>query len=303
MCFFRRLLIPCLLALVMAYGVVAAQEATPLPDASIEGYPELVITVTDTGFEVEPEATEGRYLVTFHNTGSEGAGMFFWRLPDGVTVEELASALPTREPGSTGTAPEAFYEAFLPGAPGYAEAGGSTQAIVDLPAGEYVVLTEEGAWATPLTIHAAADATPSAQPEPDASPEIVLQEYAFDHLSDTFAAGRHIWKVTNGGHQPHQMIVGKVPDGMTFQQVLAGFQPPPDGTPVAGAMRRADFHAVGGLEIISPGNSAWSIIDLQEPGTYAVVCLVPDEHSGMLHVAEGMAAVFTVETDGAAPTA
>ncbi len=90
------------------------------------------------------------------------------------------------------------------------------------------------------------------------------------------------------------MIVGKVPDGMTFEQVIAGFQPPPNGTPVPGAMTRAEFHAVGGIEIISPGNTAWSLIDLSQPGTYAVVCLVPDRQSGMLHVAEGMASVFTV---------
>jgi hypothetical protein len=164
------------------------------------------------------------------------------------------------------------------------------------------VLTEEGAWATPLEVLPAEDGTPSALVAPAADLDIRLQEFAFDTFPTVVAAGQHVWKVFNGGKQPHQMIVGKVPDGMTVQQVIAGFQPPPNGTPVPGAMTRADFHSVGGIEIISPGNTAWSLVDLTETGTYAVVCLVPDEQSGMLHVAEGMASVFTVGDELATPT-
>jgi len=287
-------------ALLLLSGSSAlAQDATPPSEASV--FPEITITATDTGFEVPAQIVEGRYLVTFENTGKLGSGMFFWKLPEGVTIGDLQSSLPTREPGSTGVAPEAFYESFFPGAPGYAEAGGRTQAIVDLPAGSYVVLTEEGAWATPLEVLPAANATPSALVQPVSDLDIRLQEFAFDTFPTTIAAGQHVWKVFNGGKQPHQMIVGKVPDGMTVQQVIAGFQPAPSGTPVPGAMTRADFHAVGGIEIISRANTAWSLVDLTEPGTYAVVCLVPDEQSGMLHVAEGMASVFTVGDTLATP--
>ena len=297
---FLKAAVALLFALTLLSGASAsAQDATAAIAAG--AFPELTITATDTGFEVPAQVVEGRYLVTFENTGKLGSGMFFWKLPEGVTIADLQSGLPTREPGSTGVAPAAFYESFFPGAPGYAEAGGRTQAIVDLPAGNYAVLTEEGAWATPLDVMPSTNATPDAIEEPSSDLDLRLQEFAFDTFPKDVAAGQHVWKVTNGGKQPHQMIVGKVPDGMTFQQVIAGFQPPPNGTPVPGAMTRAEFHSVGGIEIISPGNTAWSLVDLTEPGTYAVVCLVPDEQSGMLHVAEGMASVFTVGDAVATP--
>jgi hypothetical protein len=286
--------------LLFTSGGAIAQDATPDGDQTAM-YPAFTVTATDSGFEGPGEITEGRHLIIFDNQGSVGNGMFFWQLPEGITVEMLGAALPTREPGSTGAAPDVFYESFLPGAPGYAEAGDQTQAIIDFPVGNYVILTEEGAWPTALTVHPGA-ATPTPVVDPVADQEILLQEFAFDDLPSTFPTGRQVWKVSNIGHQPHQMIVGKVPDGMTFAQVLAGFQPPPQGTPVPGTMSRSDFHAIGGLEIISIGNTAWSILDLNEPGTYAVVCLVPDHETGQLHVAEGMVAVFTVEAAAATPT-
>ncbi len=275
-------------------SLAAAAQSSPVASpVGTSQYIELTITATDTGFEVPASTPAGRHLVTFANTGSAGAGMFFWKLPDGVTLDQLSGSLPTREPGSSGQAPEAFYSSDFPGAPGYAEAGGTTQAIVDLSAGDYAVLTEEGAWATPLHVEAESG-TPAVVEDPTVDLEVNLQEYAFVTFPDTLPAGHHVWKVTNIGTQPHQMIVGKVPDGMTFEQVLAGFLPPSASTPVGGAMTRAQFHSVGGIEIMSPGNTVWSLIDLSQPGTYAVVCLVPDEHNGMLHASEGMVSVFTV---------
>jgi hypothetical protein len=280
-----------LLVLSGTLGAAVAQEATPA--ATLTGYPELTITATDTGFEVPAKTPAGRTLVTFVNTGKAGAGMIFWKLPDGVTFEDLQTALPPREPGSTGKAPEAFYEATLPGAPGYAEPGKQTQALIDLPAGNYAVLTEEGGWATPLEVVPATDATPAAQPDPVSDADVELVDFAFTGIPETVATGQYVWKVTNNADQPHQMIVGKIPDGMTLEQVIGGFTMGANGTPVPGAMSRAEFAAVGGIEVISPGNTAWTLMDLP-PGNYAAVCLVPDKTSGMLHVAMGMATVFTV---------
>jgi hypothetical protein len=283
-----------LVVLLATLGSAAAQEATPATWYQL-GYAEMTITATDTGFVVPGPVLAGRYLVTFENTGTQGNGMFFWRLPEGVTVADLQAGLTPREPGSTGAAPDAFYQADLPGAPGYAEAGQRTQAIIDLAPGSYAVLTEEGAWATPLEVLPLSllGATPIAFPGPDTDLEIALQEFAFDTVPPQLPAGRHVWKITNDGQQPHQVIVGRVPDGMTFAQVLAGFPHALDATPAQGAMRRSDFSAVGGLEIISPGHTAWALLDLT-PGTYAVVCLVPDRATGFLHASNGMISVFTV---------
>jgi hypothetical protein len=262
----------------------------------------VTITATDNGFQVPPSTPAGRTLVTFINASSVGVGMFFWKLPAGLSISALQRSLPTRQPGSTGAAPAAFYHADLPGAPGYAEAGGRTQALIDLTAGHYAVLTEEGAWATPLEVTPSPTATPVAQPEPAADADVQLVDFGFGGIPRQVAPGQRVWQITNGAVQPHQMIVGRIPDGMTLTQVFAGFVLPPSGTPAPDRMTRAEFHAVGGLEIMAPGHVAWALLDLT-PGTYAVVCLVSDATTGQLHVALGMGAVFTVSGNGATPAA
>lgn len=282
-----------LLALLGASGPALAQPATPALPAGWAAYPHLTITATDQGFQVPPRTPAGRTLVTFSNTSSVGVGLFFWKLPAGVSLGALQSMLPTRAPGSSGAAPAAFYHADLPGAPGYAEAGGRTQALIDLAAGHYAVLTEEGAWATPLEVTPSPNATPVAQPAPAADADVQLVDFGFGGIPSQVAPGQHVWQITNGAAQPHQLIVGRIPDGMTLTQVFEGFTVPPSGTPAPDRMTRAEFHALGGIEIMAPGHVAWALLDLP-PGTYAVVCLVPDEQTGRLHVALGMGAVFTV---------
>ncbi len=290
------------LAITLMSGTAAAQDATASPEASREAspgaslpsYQEFTIKATDTGFEVSATVPAGRSLITFENLSKVGVGLMFWTLADGTTVDSLKTELPPRQPGSVGAAPAAFYTADLPGAPGYAEAGNKTQAVIDLPAGNYAIVTEEGAWPTPFTAVApdASGATPETLPDPVADVDVQLVDFAFGGIPTTASAGKHIWKATNNAAEPHQLIVGKVPDGLTLDEVLEGFIPPKDGTPDPRRMTRADFVALGGIEIMSGGHSAWALLDFV-PGTYAVVCLVPDK-SGMLHVQMGMAAVFEV---------
>ena len=72
-------------------------------------------------------------------------------------------------------------------------------------------------------------------------------------------------------------------------------------TPVGGGPSSAEMTTVGGIGWLSPGQVAWTEVDL-EPGTYVALCYVFDPGTGMPHAAMGMAAVFTVG-DGGTPTA
>lgn len=280
----------------LGHRTLAASQATPVSGSEwdlLPSYPEFTVIATDSGFEIPATVPAGRVLVTFENHGSVGNGLFFWTLEDGLTAEELAVILPPREPASSGPAPEIFYDANMPGAPGYAEAGESSQAVINFAPGNYAVLTEEGGWPTPFEAVAdggspvAVDAS-----EPVSSAVIELVDYAFVGFPDDARAGQAVWKVVNDSDEPHQLIIGKVPDGMTLRQVLLGFVPPPDGTPDPDRMTRDQFHAIGGVEIMSPGHEAWALLDLT-PGTHAAVCLVTDR-MGMRHVEMGMAAVFDI---------
>ena len=69
-------------------------------------------------------------------------------------------------------------------------------------------------------------------------------------------------------------------------------------TPEAGATPRADagfddFAEVAFTGILTNGQVNWLAFDLA-PGTYAAVCFIPDQDTGMPHVMLGMVEIFTV---------
>jgi hypothetical protein len=103
-------------------------------------------------------------------------------------------------------------------------------------------------------------------------------------------------KVTNTGEQPHFMDMATVLQGMTTTVLLNYLQSAITGTPMAEPSPEIDesaFQDVAGFEVVSPGNSIWLPLHL-EPGSYGVVCFVPDKETGVEHAALGMAQVFTV---------
>jgi hypothetical protein len=54
---------------------------------------------------------------------------------------------------------------------------------------------------------------------------------------------------------------------------------------------------VASMTTLSMGKTGWVPVTL-EPGTYIVVCSVPDIESGMPHAFEGMYEVLTVGDEG-----
>lgn len=114
------LLVPLLLA-----PVAHAQEATPAATfPAALGLPELVITITDTGFEAPAEIAAGRVLLTVTNNApatQESADANLMRLPEGTTIEDVAAFFgPQMVTPATGTdqaAPGWIYEATFAGTP------------------------------------------------------------------------------------------------------------------------------------------------------------------------------------------
>src|SRR5262249_22274245 len=153
----------------------------------------------------------GRYLVTLENdltdprqaTGSDGdTGADLVRLPEGTTVDDV------RKDQATATAvPARVYAATWAGGP-FAPFKGTGHTVVDLTPGQWPVLPNglgRTQPAQPLTVTVpAASGTPT---EPTASVTVSLQEYAFTGLDRPVAAGPQIWKVTNAGSQPHELIL------------------------------------------------------------------------------------------------
>jgi hypothetical protein len=91
--------------------------------------------------------------------------------------------------------------------------------------------------------------------------------------------------VVNAGAQPHEMLLGKLAPGVGLQEVLAF-----EGDPIEAGLL---LELAGGLSTIEAGATAWTTLSLT-PGTYGMVCFIPDPASGQPHTALGMATGFTV---------
>jgi uncharacterized cupredoxin-like copper-binding protein len=105
--------------------------------------------------------------------------------------------------------------------------------------------------------------------------------YTFD-MPSTAHAGWTEFTLTNADDEEHHAQLLRLNEGVSFEELVDAFA----RGPAAGFELSTP---VGGTSLVAPGNGsqANAIIDLQ-PGTYAVICLVPGP-DGTPHVAHGMA--------------
>jgi hypothetical protein len=172
--------------------------------------------------------------------------------------------------------------------------GGEVSFVVNLAPGEWQVAAsyqigegDEIMTLYPLTV------TESEGPgtEPEAAATIELNDIEFILPEGDVPAGPQVYKVTNVGQQPRQVVLWSTPRALTvedFEQSFASFQ---TGTPGPEVMSQLVW--VGYAAILSPGQTVWLELDLQ-PGAYAPVSYVLDAESGMPAVLLGMVGNFTV---------
>jgi hypothetical protein len=317
-------------------SLTTAQEATPAAGkdnlfADTLGLPELAITATTDTFEGVPaETAAGRYVVTLTAAPDVefGAGVEFLMLPEDVTFDDFmamfagppadtagaAEGTPASEPMASPVAgggepglPEWYYQptwlGALPLMPGF-----TSQVILDLRPGTYVT------WAgDPFSLQAPVElrvtgeaATPTAAEEPAAGATLTMFEYGFT-FDGQLMPGQQVLKVTNVGAQPHFTVlvhptepVTKEQVGMLLEAEMAG-TPPADVAAAAGVSNPDEWGFAAYAGTLSMGGVEWIPVDL-EPGTYVLVCFVPEIGSGIPHAYQGMYDVITVG-DGATPTA
>jgi len=274
-----------------------AQDATPMTGDQL-GFPELVVTITDDGYQLEPTSVSAGYiLLTVHNATDHSVGAAVLGPGPGQTMADLQALAST--PTASDEFPPFFYDITIPGGPGDAPAGGTAQAVIQLDAGDWVVW---GDGDQPPSFFTATEGTPVVDTEPASDVTVTEQEFAFTGLEQTLPAGPQTWKVVNTGEQPHMLVLGKVPDDTTMDQVREVMNRAPDATPAAGALGENDFEDAGGVLMQSSGTTVWPRLDLAA-GRYVALCFVPDPSNGMPHAAEGMITLFDVGSDAATPSA
>jgi plastocyanin len=114
-----------------------------------------------------------------------------------------------------------------------------------------------------------------------ALPPIVFKglDYAFDS-PDTIEAGLVTLDFENIGKEDHHLQIARISDGVNFEEFMAKLQ-------TEGEAAFALLEAVGGVGILQPGKSQSVTVDLQKPGLYIALCVLPNGE-GIPHLALGM---------------
>jgi plastocyanin len=126
-------------------------------------------------------------------------------------------------------------------------------------------------------------AQPTEVPSGAASIDVKIGANAYT-LSTSSVSGRSVaLKGTNSDSSDHEMLVLRLADGLTTKDLLEAYGPSlPEGV------------AFIGQATIAAGSEGTLVLTGLQPGTYTIVCLLPDEN-GTPHLVNGMETTFTVK--------
>jgi len=263
------------------------------------GYPEVVITVNEAGFEVPAEVPSGTVLLTLVNQAPFPAGFSLIQLPEGVSMADLmppSDATPAASPAAEGgpTFPPVLYDATWAGG-ATAGPGQTGQAVVTLTAGEWILDSGPESGFPPTVITVTGD-TEGSMETPEGAVSIDLDNFQI-LLPEQLPAGPQVWQVTNVGDQPHEVFVTKTPERVSVEDAMALLQMDPEAEPDPNLPNLEEFVDVGFVAPISADQSV--LVDMNlEPGHYVAVCFIPEKESGQPHAFKGMVTVFSVGAEG-----
>lgn len=250
---------------------------------------ELSIGAADFSFDAPASVPAGLTSITIENTGEEPHQADFFKLNDGVAADELLPAL------AAGFGASLELGEFA-GGPNSASPGESATAEQVLEPGDYVLAclipsVSDGVphiakgMMAPIEV-TESDAT-TALPEADTT--LSLEDFDFSPSNGDEFDGQGSIEIVNDGDQPHEAVVGLLPEGTTVDDFIAFgvapiFQPLPP----------QPYVDIGGIAATDPGQRSRIDLDL-EPGDYVLACFLPNlDDETTNHIAEGMVFPFTV---------
>jgi len=296
-----------LMALVPLAATAGAQDATPAAEETIAAQlglelGEIEIRAQEFTYSITVPApvAAGQYVVRFVNQTDVVADANLVLLPEDQTSGDLSAALNEAfTEGGDGEFPDFFEDSTFVGG-SWAEAQGTSEVVLNLVPGRYyvftslpegtqsvqafTVVTPEEAAGEPAPV-ATPGASPVASPVAEALPsdvQVSATEFEFDGV-DAAESGAQVWQVTNDGENLHNAVLVA---GDVEADVSEG------GAAVNEAMAEADI--AGGVGILSPGQVAYMLLDL-ESDSYTLVDTLPEGEGGDPNAAQGMVAVVEVE--------
>lgn len=239
-----------------------------------------VVTVTarEYAFEAPTRLPAGLTTFNFLVKGKEPHHGIMVRLEEGKTFQDLAAAMKSEGP------PPAW--AHLDGGMmiGDPEQGsnvtmaltpGSYALICFIPSADGVPHAAKG-MVLPIEV-TESPASTAGEPSPDVV--LTLKDFEFE-FSKPLTPGDHVIKVVTAQGQPHELVLVRLGDGVTAQQVVATEMGQNKGP-------RPSYTFVGGVAPMEAGRHAYINARL-EPGNYALICFIPDAKDGKPHFAHGM---------------
>ncbi|MDQ3461242.1 MAG: hypothetical protein M3498_18420 [Deinococcota bacterium] len=270
----------------------------------------------------------GYHLVTLQNDGESSVDIIVVRLLDGATTEDIVAHFQAIDEAFMGGDPveainEALTVAELYGGPD-TEGGERGSVGITLPEGRYAVVASyrangeeqaddamieedtgdedtgdegedeasEDMGPPPPSSYATIDlevTSDDAAEAPEADVTVQMVEFAFAFPA-AMPVGEQLWEVVNSGEQLHHLVLVRIREGFTMDDVMAYAESFEGEDPT---------EQVGHVNILSPGISNFASFDLT-PGTYLATCFLPDhgeDGDGRPHFLHGMMQTFTVDGD------
>ena len=232
---------------------------TPATAPAAAAAPNMVtFTAKDFSFEGPDSIPAGLTMFHLNAAGQELHHFQLIKLEEGKTYDDFVAASKTQGPPPTWAVPYGGVNPPVPGGMAVAtqvmEPGNyAVVCFVDTP--DKVPHIAKG-MTKPLTV----TSTPNANmTEPTADVTMSLNDYSFT-LSKPLAAGRQVIKVENlSAAQPHEVSLIQLAPGKPL----------------------------GGIPALAKGKNTFFDASL-EPGTYALICFVPDVKDGKAHHQHGM---------------
>lgn len=310
---FAMLLVGVVMALVAVLpfaGSAGAQDATPAAEGLGLDLPEIQITASDTTFSVQGSAIlEGWTIITLVNESQAPAVANLARLPEGQSVGDLTTVLSQSFKGEGGELPEWWADSTFGGG-AWADAGVTTQSVVYLTPGQWVLFSTNPAAVQPaqtITVLTAQEALDAYGIEPAATPvggeatpvgatpvveglpadnQVSIADGAVEAASSP-TSGQQLWQVTNNSAQVADLVVYSV-DSELDDAAAADL-----ATSVASGESPDGATLSGGVGTLSAGGTAYLGANL-EAGTYVAFSTQPDS-AGEIQASNGVVLVFTVE--------
>lgn len=272
------------LSLLAILPVLACAPKAPEPDAAppLAAEPaELTIRMADYAFAAPDTIAPGVTRIRIIDDGEVPHQAILVRIDSGKTITDLTDAIQQGNYSPDWTVTVGGGGAITPSA--------ENASYSDLTPGLYALICFlQDSAAAPMhvalgmlkPIVVAGERSLAAMPVADA--EIRLVDFAFE-MPDSMAAGVHDVRITNGGSETHEIVLIRLPDGMTLDGYLA-------------EVRKGNMHVgqpIGGNGALSAsGSNLWHVT--LTAGTYAALCFVPSPSDGTPHVMKGMAKALTV---------